>query len=171
MVANHAELRRVGDVLDSEPGLLVEQEQMHVVQEGDVLVRALLVVAPTDDHQTVVNGQHRHRVAHPSAWRNALLLYLRPLCHGHLAVDEGGLEVLQLVLELTLLVLPSEVVNALHDHIAHSSKLLLGSTSRDNRRDLLGIDRHSDACGLVEGFLLQALEEETSPLVKLEVEV
>ena len=97
VVANQTEHRRGWNILHLEPRLLIEEEQEHVIEEGNVLYSAELIVAASNHDQGLVAGQVAHLVSNSAAWWNSLLLDLRPLGGSDLAVNQGGLEVLQLV--------------------------------------------------------------------------
>ena len=69
MVAEAVQALREWSVLDGDPRLLVEQEQMDVIQEWRAHLLALLVVAAANYKQRLVRGQVRHGVADTTARR------------------------------------------------------------------------------------------------------
>ena len=68
MVADVRQTVRVVGVLDLDPDLLVEQKQVHVVQERGWTLLAERVVSATSHNNRGVDGQVGHRVTEARAW-------------------------------------------------------------------------------------------------------
>jgi hypothetical protein len=101
VVSNTAEGLGTWDVFDLLPGFLVNEEKVHVIQEGVVHVITHDVVTTSSDEDTLVDWQVNHSVANSGARRSALLFNLMPFNAHDFALIHDRLDVSQLILELT----------------------------------------------------------------------
>ena len=79
VVAQAMESFGEGSVLDLDPRLLVQHEQVDVVEEGRAQLLAHFVVAAADYQQRLVGRQHAHGVPDAAAGRHAALADALPL--------------------------------------------------------------------------------------------
>lgn len=115
----------VDGVLDIEPHFLIEHEQYQVVQKWRQVSGTKAVVTASSYEDGIVAGKETHCVAEPRCGRLPLALNLHKLSVHHFTVNNDRLEVAELVLELSLLVLPSEEVDTVLNQVALSADNLI----------------------------------------------
>lgn len=119
MVADEVHPVAVEAVLDVDPHLLVQQEQMQVIQKRSDVHLAKVVVSATNNQNTVVHRQVGHRVSKSGTGRLSTTLDGHELTVHNLSVNSHGLEVAQLIAQkLAIAASTTEVVNTFKDLIA-----------------------------------------------------
>ena len=103
-----------------EPHFLVKHEQDQIVEEGSHVGLTQRVIPATCDQDGVIAGQEAHSVAETRHGRLPLALELHEITIDNLAIDDYGLEITQLVLQFTFLILTPKEVNALMHHVTLS---------------------------------------------------
>ena len=104
-------------VFHVEPNFLVKHEQDQIVEEGSHVGLAKRVIPATCDQDGVIAGQEAHSVTKTRHGWLPLALELHEITIDDLAIDDYGLEITQLVLQFTFLILTPKEVNALMHHV------------------------------------------------------
>ena len=117
MISKSVNFLRSWGVLDADPNLLVQEENVDVIQKWSCEVLANLINSTTYYHEGLVKGQEGHGVTHSSTWRISLLFYFLPLSRHNFSFNAMRLEVSELCQKLTLGILTTEIVNAIKDSI------------------------------------------------------
>lgn len=110
-----------GGVDYADPGFLIEQKEVHVVQKGCAHACAFFVVSASYDQKRLVEREIRHRMPESRNWSHALLLHGFPLdCH-YLVVHHRRLQICDFVRKQPLLIPTTEVVDSILDDIRQSN--------------------------------------------------
>ena len=104
-------------VLHADPHFLVKHEQDQIVEEGSQVGLTQRVIPATCDQNGVIAGQEAHSVAETRHRWLSLALELHEIAIDDLAIDNYGLEIPKLVLQLTSLILTPKEINALMHHV------------------------------------------------------
>lgn len=80
LVADVAKPERVKGVLDSDPDLLVEKEQMQIVEKRSTHLSSQIVVATARDHNCTADWKVIHRVTVPRGRRETGCFQRNELC-------------------------------------------------------------------------------------------
>ena len=115
MVAHVVNVVAINGVLDFQPHLLVKHQHSDVVEERRHVRRAESIVAAARDQDGVIAGQVGHRVAEAGDWGLALYLELNKLTVHNFSVNYNGLEVAELILQLSLLIFATKIIDAFLD--------------------------------------------------------
>lgn len=111
MVANIVKLVRVKAVLNPDPHLLVQQEQVNIVQQRRNILLTQRVISATCDDDSGVDGQISHSVAKARAGRLSIGLYRNELSLNDFPIDSHRFEVAKLVDEFAIALSATKVVN------------------------------------------------------------
>lgn len=111
VVADEVHLVAVVRVLDADPDLLVQQEQVNVIeQRGNVLLAEAVVTAACHDNRGV-DGEVAHRVAKAGAGRLTCRLNRDEFSLNDFPIDSHRLEILQFIHKFPVCLLTTKVVD------------------------------------------------------------
>ena len=115
MIAYLAHLLRFWNVFYFDPGFLLEQEKIHVVEEWNAIPFAFIIISTSYNYNGLTQRKIFHHVTDSSTWWITSKIYSHPfnLINFLSWLIDFAIQVTNLVLELTLLRLSSKVVNTL----------------------------------------------------------
>ena len=113
MVSNEVKFVSVEREFDSDPHLLIQQEQMDVVEERCHVFFAEGVVTATSDYDSGVDREVTHCVAEPRAGGLTTSPEWDEFTLDNFTVDSDWLEVSQLIDQFSITLLATKIINTI----------------------------------------------------------
>ena len=117
MVANIVKLVRVKAMLNPDPHLLIQQEQVNIIQQRRNILLTQRVISATCDDDSGVDRQISHSVAEARAGRLSIGLYRNELSLNNFPIHSHRFEVAKLVDEFAIALSATKVVNTVLNSI------------------------------------------------------